>query len=393
MTLKVVANDTGPINLSTPPDFDLDRAVRGITDQDRAVFLNLVTSGLTEEQVRRVVTPTRVFPRQKEILAIHWHPEWIPLDLVARRIAATFPYCESSLIIPTQHNELMIMGDHAGVEVDCYASGFNRKVQLLLHFKADRVAKAGALLAMLDHTFKYRAGQLYELMDSIVNSEYNDRMDAAAAKTGSSEDVVALTRFYTARLRQLIRECESATPPQMLKNRLIQEFLHAQRRQHPAAMISRAVLLVQAVKEIVKRKFSLSYFFRVSEVIEETRGLGGGVVIPHPEQFWPILLADYDVDGYEVWNPESREYTEFLIRALNRHNKLRGPSRRPLIIFMGDDTHMSVKARDPETQEPSKLVREIGVQPAWEDVAIRRSLSLAGTNRAQVIELYKERLG
>ncbi len=50
------------------------------------------------------------------------------------------------------------------------------------------------------------------------------------------------------------------------------------------------------------------------------------MVIPHPEQFWPILLADYDVDGYEVWNPQSREYTDFLIRALDNQNKRRLPA-------------------------------------------------------------------
>ncbi|MBF0531234.1 MAG: hypothetical protein HQK55_18600 [Deltaproteobacteria bacterium] len=371
----------------------MDRAVRGITDEDRAVFLSLVTTNLTEEQVRMVLTPNTIRPRQKDVLAIHWHPEWVPLDLVARRIAAGFPFCQHSLIIPTQHNELMVMGNYAGVEVDCYATGFNRKIQLLLHFSAARVAKAGVIKSMLEHTFKYRVGQLFEIMDSITNSEYNERMEAAVSETGSNEEVAAMARFYTARLRQLIMDNQSTTPMQMIKNRLIPDFLRAQSKHHPKSLIKRAVMLVQSVKQIVKRYFSMAYFFRVNEVIEETRYLGGGVVIPHPEQFWPVLLADYDVDGYEVWNPESREYTEFLIGALNRQNRLRGPGRRSLLIFMGDDTHMSVKVRDPETQEPSKLEREIGFQPAWDDVAVQRSLSLAGASRTQIIERYKERLG
>jgi hypothetical protein len=78
------------------------------------------------------------------------------------------------------------------------------------------------------------------------------------------------------------------------------------------------------VKALVKVEFSLKYFYRTSEVIEEARALGAGIVIPHPEQFWPILLKEYDVDGIEVWNPQSRRYTEFLISVLNRRNQKRG---------------------------------------------------------------------
>ena len=210
--------------------------------------------------------------------------------------------------------------------------------------------------------------------------------------TGSSEEVVAFTRFYTARLRRLVELNLAHTPPVMIKNKLLSEYLDAQRGRHTGLMVNRALLLIKAVKAIVKQHFSLSYFFRASEVIEETRSLGGGVVIPHPEQFWPILLADYDVDGVEVWNPQSREYTEFLIRALTSQNKSRLLGRRPLLIFMGDDTHMSVKLKQPGQLEAAKYEREVGLQPAWEDVAVRKSLSLAGASRAQVIDEYQARL-
>jgi hypothetical protein len=60
---------------------------------------------------------------------------------------------------------------------------------------------------------------------------------------------------------------------------------------------------------------------------------------------------------------------------------------------MGDDTHMSVKIRDPKRMEHSKLEREVGLQPAWDDIGIRKSLSLTGANRARVIDEYMERLG
>jgi len=376
-----------------PSDFSPDRAVKEIDDWDQFIYRYLVSTELTPEQVQRVADPAMVYPKQKNVLALHWHPEWIPLDLIARRIEAMFPNRESELVIPTQHNQFMTWGDYAGVEIDCYASGFNRKVQLLLHLRADKAAEAGVLRSMLNHTFKYRASQLFEFMDSIVNPNLEERLQEAATETGANAELVALVRFYTARLRRLIEENESLTSLEMIKNKLVSEFIDAQRRRHPDLLINRALLLVKAVKNIVKRHFSLDYFFRASEVIEETRSLGGGIVIPHPEQFWPILLADYDVDGYEVWNPESREYTEFLITALNNQNKRERSDRPPLLIFMGDDTHMSVKIRDSGWQERSKLEREIGLQPAWEDIAIRKSLSLANASRARVIELYRERLG
>lgn len=395
MKLKPLAS-AGQARMSyavAPPDFDLDRATQEITPWDQAVFRELTTTQLSEEQIRRVREAWQEFPRQKQVLAIHWHPEWVPLKLVDERIRGTFPNSRLNLIIPTQHNELMTMGEYAGVEVDCYSSGFNRKVQLLLHFKADRVKNADVLKSMLEHTFKYRSGQLFEYMDTIVNPEFDDRLQAAAAETGANEELIALVRFYTARLKQMVFDFETETPRVMIKNKLVSEYLDTQRERHPDVMINRAQLLLKAVKQIVKTHFSLDYFFRASEVIEEARGLGGGVVIPHPEQFWPILLADYDVDGWEVWNPQSQEYTDFLIGALSHQNKLRRTNRRKLLVFMGDDTHMSVKIRDPKRLEQSKLEREVGLQPAWDDIGIRKSLSLTGANRTKVMEQYMERLG
>ncbi len=60
---------------------------------------------------------------------------------------------------------------------------------------------------------------------------------------------------------------------------------------------------------------------------------------------------------------------------------------------MGDDTHLSVKLKDPLRQERGKLEREVGLQPAWDEMAIGKTLSLIGCSRAKVIDLYRERLG
>jgi len=144
-----------------------------------------------------------------------------------------------------------------------------------------------------------------------------------------------------------------------------------------------------AVKEIVKRHFALDYFYEVEDVIAEVRNLGGCIVVPHPEQFWPILLADYDVDGYEVWNPQSREFTEFLIQTIARKNQLQNSRLRSLMIFMGDDTHLSEKLLDAEAQNPDKAAREIGYQPAWDDPSIRKALNAMGMDKKKSFVITK----
>ena len=376
-----------------PPDFDPGRAVDEIGPGDQALFERIVSTELSEEQCEMVRNPPKAYPGQKELLAIHWHPEWVPQDLTAHRVSAMFPNRRTELIIPTQHNQLTEWGPYSGAEVDCYASGFNRKVQLLLHFKTGKLAEADVLRSILAHTFRYRTGQLFEFMDTITEDSLAHRLEQAVTATGASEDLVKFLRFYTIRLRRLIEINEAITPAFMIKNKLLNEFIDAQREKHPDVLVNRALLLLKAIKAIVKEHFSLKYFFRASEVIEEARSLGGGVVIPHPEQFWPILLAGYDVDGVEVWNPQSREYTEFLVRALSDQNKRLRPGRRDLLIFMGDDTHMSVKLKKPGMVDISKYEREIGLQPAWDDVAVQKSLSLANASRSRAIQEYKARLG
>lgn len=371
---------------------DLGAITPELTEWDQRAYRRITSTQLSPEQTGRIVTPNQTYPRQTAVLAIHWHPEWIPIELTMARVDAMFPNTSDRLIIPTQHNQLMTLDGYAGVEVDCYSSGFNRKVQLLLHFEADKVDGAEVLKSMLLHTFKYRSGQLFEFMASITDPALEDRLQQAAAETGASQDLVDFTRLHTAKLQKLVEANESTTPPEMIKNKLLAEYFDALREHHPARVINRVQMLIKAVKQIVKRNFSLAYFYRASEVIEEVRAVGGGIVIPHPEQFWPILLADYDVDGYEVWNPQSREYTEFLIKVVNRENKVVRPDRRKLLLCMGDDTHMSEKAKEPALQDRAKASREVGLQPVWDEVSIRKTLMLAGVDRSSVIEEYKARL-
>src|SRR3989339_1362647 len=132
-----------------------------ITELDEKEFRLLIRQSLTPEEQERITHPQDRYPKDKSVLAVHWHPEWVEMPLVHQRVNHMFPNMEEHLIIPTQHNELMVYDDFAGVEVDCYSPEFNCKVQLLLHFHPDRVKDAQVLKSMISHTFNYRSGQLF----------------------------------------------------------------------------------------------------------------------------------------------------------------------------------------------------------------------------------------
>ncbi len=363
-----------------------------ITENDEKYFSKITSTRLSPEQTDQILTPSGIYPRQKNVLAVHWHPEFIPMDLIEKRLHAMFPDMSTQLIIPTQHNVLMSFHEYAGVEVDAYSRGFNQKVQLLLHFKAERVETAHVLKSMLTYTLKYRQIQLNDFIHTLIKPN-EKRLQQAAEETGATEECIRFVRVQIKKLHELMEPHYDKMPAEMFKNKLLRDFMDEYRPEYGDAWINRAQTFLQAVKLIVKSHFSMRYFYRTSEIIEEARSLGGGIVIPHPEQFWPILLADYDVDGYEIWNPQSRRYTEFLISVVNRKNSQAAESRNKLLLFMGDDTHMSEKARDPDKQDREKACREIGIQPAWDDMHIRKALITANMNRKLVIGEYKSRLG
>ena len=140
-----------------PGAIDLDDVPTEITERDEARFSKLVKTSLEPEQIARIVEPPLVESGQKRTLAVHWHPEFIPLNLVEKRLAAMFPAAEEDLIIPTQHNAIMSWGSYCGAEIDCYSSSFHRKVQLLVHFSKERLEKGGDVFeGMLAHTARYR---------------------------------------------------------------------------------------------------------------------------------------------------------------------------------------------------------------------------------------------
>lgn len=362
-----------------------------ITDDEKQIFKDVTSTELADWQIKQVITPSKIYPRHETILATHWHPEFVSMDLIAKRVDAMFPNKQDELLIPTQHNEILSWGPYSGVEVDCYASGFNQKVQLLLHFENERVEKAHVLKSMLSHTFKYRSSQLFEFMDAIT-SEHKDIIAEAARKSGADKQLVEFVRVYTTKIQKMLDEAWSTIDRSSIKNKLLRNYFDALRPLYGDTIINRAQAYLKAVKKLVKVNFSLKYFYRATEVIEETRALGGCVIVPHPEEFWPILLAGYDVDGIEVWNPQSQRYTEFLISVVGQQNENRSPKDKKLLIMMGDDCHMSEKTKTFATQDKTKAAREIGLQLAWDDLSIRKKLVLAGIDRQSVMDEYRERL-
>ncbi len=362
-----------------------------ITEADQERFFRVVSTELGPAQIERIVTPGKVYPGQRSVLAVHWHPEFVPMALITKRIDAMFPNREEDLIIPTQHNVFVGLGDHTGVEVDCYSRGFNQKVQILVHFESRKVEKAGVFRAILSHTFKYRSSQLFDFIHAITKPK-EQWISAAARETGADGAIIGFVNVYVRKIEKLLKEHANQIPPEAIKNRMLRDFFDELRDSYGNGLIDRVQAYLRAVKFIVKAHFPLKYFYRTSDVIAEARSLGGNIVVPHPEQFWPILLADYDVDGYEIWNPESRRYTEFLINVLHEQNKHRNGSKRELLLFMGDDTHMGEKAKEPAHQDPVKAAREIGVQPAWDDLMIKKALVVANMDRERVIREYKSRL-
>ena len=364
---------------------------REVTQKDHDLFFEVVSFALNAEQKNRIIFPEKRFPRQTSVLAVHWHPEFIPMDLISKRLDQLFPHREDELIIPTQHNELLEFDGFAGVEVDCYSKGFNQKIQLLLHFKEVNLRRAHTLKKMLEHTFRYRSSQLFDFMDTILRPR-EDRIEVAARQTGADAELIDFVRSHVKKIKTLMEQNSSKLPPSAMKNKVLRNFFDLLRPEYGDPFIDRVQTYLTAVKKIVKANFSLKYFFRTSEIIEEARSLNAGIVIPHPEQFWPVLLANYDVDGVEVWNPQSHRYTDFLISVIQGMNEKQGGSGRKLLILMGDDTHFGEKIKDNDTQDPTKAQREIGVQPPWDDLDIGKQLIKGNVSRKRVIEEYKTRL-
>ncbi len=368
---------------------DIDPEVR---DWEERLFLEITNPTLDEIQKREIVNHGAVFPGTEGIMAVHWHPEHVPIALASARIKNMFPDSDGNLIIPTQHNEFMGCGGYFGAEIDCFSASFDRKVQLLIHLRDNRMEKASGLRRMAAHTGKYRAGQMFDILAALESDVRSGPIQNAIIATEAEPELLEFTGIYSRKLRLLLEKYGGSMRQDFKKNKLIRDFFDGLRERYDSHLINLCQIFIKAVKETVKSGFSTDCFFRTEELIEEARSAGAGIIVPHPEQFWPVLLADYDVDGYEVWNPQSSQYTDFLIEVMDRQNKNGLRRSKPLLVFMGDDTHLGEKVRKKEFRDCIKASREIGLQPAWEDTAVKQALAKAGMSKRAAIMEYRERL-
>ncbi len=364
-----------------------------ILQEDLARYEKVVSIELSEEQKSRIMNPERVFPQEQAILAVHWHPEMVPMEWAIARVDAMFPNATEKLVIPTQHNQVMSHNGLCGMEIDCFSREFGLKVQLLIHFSESRREKAGTLQAMTEYTFRYRASQLDQFLRFLYRPEHLDaRQEASRNSTALDDSEMRFVENHAEKLARILAERREITPPLMVRNKLVLEWFQSFEDTWHPAFIRRVIPFLKAVKAQVKETFSPDHFFRTQEVIEEARSLGAGIIVPHPEQFWPILLADYDIDGYEVWNPQSQAYTNFLMGAVHNLNRTGRHRDRPLLTLMGDDCHMGEKLKSPHMQDPEKGSREVGLQPAWEDMNIRKTLALYNVRKSELITEYRQRI-
>ena len=79
--------------------------------------------------------------------------------------------------------------------------------------------------------------------------------------------------------------------------------------------------------------------------------------------------------------------------ALKRANQLgRRSGRRPLLVFMADDTHMSGKIRPNINSKKVFSTREIGFQAPWFDLGVKDALKGMKQSLLGTLTEYKARL-
>lgn len=369
-----------------------------VNEDDYALFCRLVDTSITPEHITKLIQPYDVYPEQKEVLAVHWHPQHIPLSIIAQRFNALYPHAapEDRLIIPTEHNVLHTWGPYAGVEADCADHKMGLKVQLLLHFKEEHVRKAHTLRTMLEHTARYRTMQLRHLLETAATPQapqHQHRLERAVRTSGATPQVVEFVTAQAFKLLHLLGSEIDAPTTDERRSTLLRDTVETQRAKLGDLFTAQVHAYTKALRGRVKAEFPLDFFHTAQEFIEETRALGGMITIPHPEQFWPILLANYDTDGVEVWNPQSKRHTNFLIATIAETNRRRARSgkRRPLIVTTGDDCHVGEMAQQliSNDERPS---RELGLQSAWTDESTVAALGDAGISKQSIMHAIRERL-
>ena len=99
-------------------------------------------------------------------------------------------------------------------------------------------------------------------------------------------------RIHTQKFKELLGQYWPELPAEIVKNRLLRDFFETLGTIYDRHVVDLALILIREVKGAVKAGYKLDYFYPTRDVIEEARGLGAGIVIPHPSNSRPVLLAD-----------------------------------------------------------------------------------------------------
>ena len=339
--------------------------------------------------------PSQSFENQQEVLAIHWHPEFIPLDLAEKRLKSLFPRQEKSLVIPTEHNIILTMGEFAGVEVDCRVPQFYYPVQVLIHLSSHKLKeeRSSKLQAMVAETFEYTVDHFWELLLALCDREHRRRREEIRRESCFGSDTVSFVVERVKELKSLLDDCGEAIPRRALRSKLIYAYFQLLRSYYDPLKIKGAKLFLSKLKESMKAQRHWDRYFTIHEYIEESRLLGGASIIPHPEKFWPILLLDLDVDGYEVWNPQGGDYTEFLMSVVQEKNERLSSRELPFLATVGDDTHLGYKLHSLSSSTAQDgSCREIGRQAPWERAKTRVLFQRNEMSRSKLIDEYRLRI-
>jgi len=206
-----------------------DQVSEAVTEEDERIFNKTISIDLDDAQRERVTKPSVFYPQQNVVLAAHWHPEFVPMELIKTRVETMFPNIKDSLIIPTDHNILGTYdGEHYGVEADCYSEEFNQKIQLLFHMRKEKAEKAERLASMLSHTFKYRSSQLFEYMDAITKPD-EECLNEAARTTGVDAEATAFVIAVVKKIARMVEARYDTIPELSLKNKLLRNYFDALR--------------------------------------------------------------------------------------------------------------------------------------------------------------------
>jgi hypothetical protein len=361
-----------------------------VSDWDEQTYALLVSSRLSPARRHAIAWPRQTYPDQDAVLATHWHPDGVPMELIRHRIGALFPSRTAELVIPTPHNRLAAYGELAGAEIDCYAPEIRDKVQLLIHLPRDRAARATALTGILEQAAETRARLLLRILEELDAAGPTKRLGRVATKITADPSALEFVQLRARKLRALIDRNRSKTPAHVLRPRLFRLYLEALRGQCGDRIADQGQALIRALSKALKRDEPAASFHSIYDIITEVRAARGGVVVPHPQKFPGVLETNYDVDGYEVWSPGWPRKTSALIDAIAERSASR--KARPFLMFLADDCHLGEKLRPANLRCPKRAAREIGVQAGWDDPAIRSCLERAGVTRRGVIEAYRHRL-